>query len=50
VTAGRDPVRIELDTLRRMDAIGRWRATVADDDVRRDGVGIDYDDHDWPAV
>lgn len=33
-----------------MDAIGRWRATAADDDVRRDGVGIDYDDHDWPTV
>jgi len=33
-----------------MDAIGRWRARAADDDVRRDGVGIDYDDHDWSAA
>lgn len=33
-----------------MDPIRRWRATAADDDVRRDGVGIDYDDHDWPEV
>lgn len=39
-----------MGTLARMDPIGRWRATVADDDVRRDGVGFDYDDHDWHDV
>ncbi len=33
-----------------MDGIVRWRACSADDDVRRDGVGIDHDDRDWPAV
>jgi hypothetical protein len=25
-------------------------ACIADDDVRRDGVGFDYDDHDWHDV
>jgi beta-mannosidase len=30
--------------------IDRWRACIADDDVRRDGVGIDYDDRQWPAA
>ncbi len=33
-----------------MDSIGRWRACSADDDVRRDGVGLDYDDSGWPVA
>ncbi len=27
-----------------------WRASVADDDTRRSGVGLDHDDSDWPVV
>ncbi len=33
-----------------MELTGGWVARVADDDVRRDGVGLDYDDHDWAPV
>ena len=29
---------------------GGWVARVADDDVRRDGVGLDHDDAGWPEV
>jgi len=29
---------------------GPWRACIADDDVRRDGVGLHYDDLQWPEV
>ena len=29
---------------------GPWRACIADDDVRRDGVGLDHDDSAWPVV
>ncbi len=40
--------------MRPMDAlthgIGRWRARLADDDVRRDGVGLELDDSTWPAI
>ncbi|MEJ7801546.1 MAG: sugar-binding domain-containing protein, partial [Ilumatobacter sp.] len=33
-----------------MDLNGVWRATLADDDLRRDGIGIDTDDSSWPQV
>lgn len=33
-----------------MELSGEWRACVADDDVRRDGVGLDHDDRSWPHV
>ena len=33
-----------------MDLSGAWRAEIADDDVRRDGVGIDTDDTAWATV
>jgi beta-mannosidase len=29
---------------------GQWRACVADDDVRRDGVGLEHDDQQWPTI
>ena len=29
---------------------GTWRAMVADDDIRRVGVGLDHPDDDWPEV
>jgi beta-mannosidase len=29
---------------------GEWRACVADDDVRRDGVGLDHDDRSWSVA
>ncbi len=27
-----------------------WRVTPADDDLRRDGIGLDTDDADWPTI
>ncbi|MEN9643528.1 MAG: hypothetical protein RL238_197 [Actinomycetota bacterium] len=33
-----------------MELSGEWRACVADDDVRRDGVGLDHDDRLWADV
>ena len=33
-----------------MELSGTWRACIADDDVRREGVGLDYDDTTWPAI
>ncbi len=30
-----------------MELPGPWKAVVADDDLRRDGIGLDLDDHDW---
>ncbi len=33
-----------------MELSGPWRACIADDDVRRDGVGLDFDDSSWPEV
>ena len=30
-----------------MELGGLWRAAEADDDVRRDGIGVDTDDRDW---
>ncbi|MEO6654248.1 MAG: sugar-binding domain-containing protein [Ilumatobacteraceae bacterium] len=33
-----------------MDLNGVWRATPADDDLRRDGIGIDTDDSSWPQI
>jgi beta-mannosidase len=29
---------------------GRWCARLADDELRRSGLGIDHDDDDWPEV
>ena len=39
-----------LATLSSMSARGDWVATEADDDVRRHGIGLDADDHDWTPV
>lgn len=33
-----------------MDLSGSWTAQRADDDVRRDGVGLDFDDSAWPTI
>lgn len=33
-----------------MDLSGEWRAVIADDEVRRNGVGLDADDADWEPV
>ncbi len=33
-----------------MDLSGPWRATLADDDLRRGALGLDYDDDSWEAV
>ena len=33
-----------------MELSGTWRACIADDEVRRDGVGLDYDDSSWSAI
>jgi beta-mannosidase len=35
---------------RGVELSGLWRACVADDDVRRDGVGLDHVDGDWPEI
>ncbi len=33
-----------------MNLDGTWRASEADDDLRREGVGLDHDDSEWPTV
>jgi beta-mannosidase len=33
-----------------MDLSGSWRAAVADDDLRRGALGLDYDDDGWEPV
>jgi beta-mannosidase len=33
-----------------MDLSGTWRAAVADDDLRRSAIGLDYDDDHWEPV
>lgn len=33
-----------------MDLGGAWRAQEADDELRRDGIGVDLDDSDWSAI
>ena len=33
-----------------MELSGTWRACIADDEVRREGVGLDHDDSSWPAI
>ncbi len=33
-----------------MDLSGTWRAAIADDDLRRNGIGLDVDDSGWLAV
>ncbi len=47
---GRPYPRWSLSTLAGMELGGAWRARVADDELRRDGVGLDLDDGDWPLV
>lgn len=37
-------------TLPVVELSGEWRACLADDDVRRDGVGLDHDDRLWATV
>lgn len=33
-----------------MELSGPWRALAADDELRRDGIGLDVDDSTWPEV
>ena len=33
-----------------MDLSGTWRATAADDDLRRGALGLDFDDDGWESV
>src|SRR5512134_2284015 len=33
-----------------MDLSGTWRAAIADDDLRRDALGLDYDDSSWEEL
>src|SRR5262245_14564324 len=33
-----------------MDLSGPWRAALADDDLRRGALGLDYDDDGWEPV
>ncbi|HSJ90826.1 MAG TPA: hypothetical protein VK917_02085 [Ilumatobacter sp.] len=33
-----------------MDLNGVWRVTPADDDLRRDAIGLDVDDSTWPEI
>lgn len=33
-----------------VDLSGQWYANVADDELRRNAVGLDYDDREWPLV
>ena len=33
-----------------VDLTGAWRATPATDDLRRDAIGLDVDDGDWPEI
>ena len=35
---------------RTVELSGPWHANTADDDVRREGVGLDFDDSSWPIV
>ncbi len=37
-------------TLGAMELSGTWVATVADDDVRRNGIGLDSDDAEWHSI
>ena len=36
--------------MQHMDLSGEWRAAPADDELRRDGIGIDSDDASWSTV
>src|SRR5262245_17116983 len=33
-----------------MDLSGLWRAALADDDLRRTGIGLDTDDRSWAEI
>lgn len=33
-----------------IDLSGTWRAAIADDDLRRDGVGMTFDDRSWEPI
>ena len=37
-------------TCRVVELSGSWRALAADDELRRDGIGLDVDDSTWPEV
>lgn len=37
-------------TLGEVELNGTWRAREADDELRRDGIGLDVDDSAWPTV
>ena len=37
-------------TIARMELSGQWVAAVADDDIRRSGIGLDTDDSAWEPV
>ncbi len=37
-------------TIPHVELSGTWRACIADDEVRREGVGLEYDDAAWPAI
>ena len=39
-----------LSTIRTMELSGVWLAAVADDDVRRSGIGLDTDDSAWAPI
>ncbi len=38
------------DRRARRDLNGTWRATPADDDVRRDAIGLGVDDSHWSEI
>jgi beta-mannosidase len=39
-----------MGTIRPVELNGVWRVRPADDDLRRDGIGIDVDDSSWPEI
>ncbi len=41
------PSRVPWLACPAVDLSGPWRAIAADDEVRRDGIGLDLDDSDW---
>jgi len=41
---------VEIGTLRTVELNGTWRVTRADDDVRRNAIGLDVDDDEWAEM
>lgn len=39
-----------IGTMRPVDLNGVWRVTAADDEQRRDGIGLSTDDSSWPEI